>query len=266
MSEEDKSSSATLEGKEAAADTTPSKDNGKEDKGDPADRLTPEHPRFQEIYGKLKTTERKYEAIEKALQDKETDINLLRQHNQQLAESISSVHKKMDKASEKAIPNPIEDPEGYAKHLDEKLESDRKQLQLEQQMQRHYDQVQDQRDLHEDYETIVKPIMAEMESNPELKKRIWGSINPSREAYKYGKSKMAQATKIQEEADTKEKEKAEREKAIAQGQVEGSSTAPSKGDKRKLTDPQKRVARALGVTEEKYLKQLEAMEAKDANG
>src|SRR3990167_5699621 len=207
MSEEDKSSSATLEGKEAAADAAASKDNGKEDKGDPADKLTPEHPRFQEIYGKLKTTERKYEAIEKALQDKETDINLLRQHNQQLAESISTVHKRVDQATAKVIPNPLEDPEGYAKHIEDKLASERKNFEMELTTKRHYDQVSDQRDLHEDYESVVKPVMQEMERDSELKKRVWGSVNPAREAYKYGKMKMTQASKVQEEADAKEKEK-----------------------------------------------------------
>ena len=41
---------------------------------------------------------------------------------------------------------------------------------------------------------VVKPVLIEFEKDPELKKRVWGSPNPAREAYRLGKDRMKVAT------------------------------------------------------------------------
>ncbi|TAL13922.1 hypothetical protein EPN95_04515 [Patescibacteria group bacterium] len=225
---------------------------------DPAEKITPDHPRFQEVYGKWKSTERTAEQLKKSLEEKDLDIQLLKQHNQRLETRFSSVEDKMNAKAEEPAPDPIEDPKGYHAWWEKKYDTDRKQVQQAAYAARIGEQIEAQRDLHEDYEAVVKPIIAEMETNQELKNKIWLSANPAREAYKYGKGKMEKQTKENETSET-EKEK-ERSRAIEQGLVEGAGAPPAKKAETKLTQDQARVARLLGVSEEKYLKQLQALE------
>lgn len=78
------------------------------------DKLGPETPRFKEIYGKLKETERKLAELE-TKQSKGSDnselINEMRRHNQSLEETIKSMN----------LGKETKDEEGVVKSLEDKL-------------------------------------------------------------------------------------------------------------------------------------------------
>ena len=249
----------------------PDNGDGAENKGkelDPSDKLTPEHPRFKEVYHEAKEAGRKVEELKKSLDEKDSDIQLMRQHNQQLSESISAVNKRVDVSTEEPMPDPNDDPVAYNKWHDDKRSREKKSDDDDRYTQRVNDQIEAQRDIHDDYDTVVKDTMREMETNQSLKTQIYGSSNPARAAYKHGKDKMgaSEKTKSEEEAAKKkadeEKAKAEeveRQKAIDQGHVESGGKPPGESKKVKLTDEEKRVAKLMGVTEEKYAEQVKVL-------
>ena|SRR3990167_268137 len=238
------------ETKEQELEAATGEDNTEEKEDDPSDNITEDHPRFKDVYGKWKRTERATEDLKKSLEERNVDLELLKQHNQRLEQSISAVQSKVDsRAEEKPAPDPIENPTEYHEWWKTKYESDRQRDRQTSYAVRIGEQIDAQRDIHEDYESIVKPVMAEIEINPELKNRIWNSTNPAREAYKYGKEKMV-----------KKENNSERERAIDQGLVEGVSSPPAKKSDTRLTPDQARVAKLLGISQDKYLKQLKEME------
>lgn len=53
--------------------------------GDPSDKLTPDHPRFKEVYAKLKEAERKNETLER-------DFKVAGDHNQELSNAINNLN------------------------------------------------------------------------------------------------------------------------------------------------------------------------------
>jgi len=254
---------AAIETEPAKEEIKESSDAGvKEEKGNPADKLTPEHPRFQEVYGKMK-------GFERNLADKETDIELLRQHNKKLADSLENVRQRVDKSQEGPKPDPVEQPQEYAAYMELQFDKMKKEEEARRVQDRFNIQVDTQKELHDDYESVVKIAMRDIELDKALRDKIWGSDNPARAAYKYGKDKMKESEKESGnngklESDSKDKEKAEKERlaAIEQGKVEGGGNPPVKSKDVKLTDEEKRVARALGVSDKDYAKQREFMEAR----
>jgi uncharacterized coiled-coil protein SlyX len=244
----------------AAKDKEPA-DKGTKEKEDidPSDKLTPEHPRFKEVYAKSKESERRIEKLEKSLEEKDMDIHLMRQHNQELSESITTMTSRIDSKEETPPPDPNEDPEGYHKWWQEKRTKEKEDEKKERYLTRTNDQIDVQKDLHSDYESVVKPVMKAMETDGELRKKIFGSYNPAREAYKYGKDKMDTKDK---EGKEKEEKEAERQRAIDQGHVEGGTQGKKSEPSGELSAEEKRTAALMGVSEKKYLEQREIMKSR----
>jgi len=226
---------------------------------DPSEALTTEHPRFKEVYGKWKTTEREMEAIKKSLAEKDSDIELMRQHNQRLAESVSSVRSEVEERKAGPPPNINEDPEGYAAYMETKLTKQQTEYEGRLERERLAMQIDLQKDLHEDYDIVVKSVMAEMERNPTLRAEIYGQSNPAKAAYQHGRKKMDTDTATKQEQDQQAAK--ERDQAVQQGQVEGGGKPPVKTPGVTLTDEQKRVAAKFRMTEKDYAAQLKAMGA-----
>jgi len=208
---------------------------GKEENTDPSDKMGPEHPRYKQIYGQMKNLERK-------TQQQEADLTLMSQHNKRLAEQMESIDARLDSKEVAEAPNPVEDPEGYAKFHEErrqkdKIAADRKIADLQFNLQQ-----EAQRDAHEDYDEVVNLVNAAMSKDPDLDKKIMKSSNPPKEAYKIGKTML--------------KEIEEKAHAEAQGHVEIGSDPPVKTkESPKLTADEIRIADLMGVSHEKYRKQ-----------
>src|SRR5208337_2990564 len=66
---------------------------GKVDPRSAQDNMTEDHPRFKEIYGKLKGTERELESFKKEKETSNKLIDEMRRHNQELAKRIDGVEK-----------------------------------------------------------------------------------------------------------------------------------------------------------------------------
>ena len=226
---------------------TPAKKNGESD-GPP-----PTHPRFNEVYGKMKAYERK-------LAERDADFEQLREHNRAMAERLEQVERsKADKAEDPA-PDPDVDPAAYRKWVDLQREKDKEEDRKARAIDRHNLQVEMQRELHEDYDEVIKIAEREMQKDKEAHKKIWGSDNPAREGYKFGK-------KIKEQREKEEKEEAERLKTRSNMDVEkaGESGEAPAEEEVKLTDDQKRIIRNLwpelpyAEARKKYISQMKAM-------
>ena len=76
----------------------------------------PDHPRFNEIYGKMKEFERQ-------LDEKDQTLSAVIDHNKSLQESMDGLY---DKVSVSERPDQIIDPEGYDKWIIEQFERKQK--------------------------------------------------------------------------------------------------------------------------------------------
>jgi hypothetical protein len=224
---------AVTEQEQAPVETTVKEEVNKEE--DPSDKLTPESPRFKEIYGKWKEQER----INKSLSE---DVALMKRHNSELSEAVYKVSEEVKPKD--VIPNPIDDPEKFAEYFVRK-DLDRDRLYNEQ---RSLDkialQVEFQKELHDDYEDMIKSVQSDLDVDDALKNKIARASNPPKAAYDYAKRKA----KLAESENTKERA----------GFVEGSGHSPgnTKNRFRDLTPEEKRVASRLGISQEDYVKQL----------
>lgn len=229
------------------------KNNERKDDGPP-----PDHPRFKEIYWKMKEFERQ-------LAEKEQAIKMMQEHNRMLQESLSKVEEQFD---EQNRPDPVEDPNGFAKWMYEKAMRDLKKQQVMNttfdptsqpdpnsgigptmpmtqtpDMQRLLIQEEVQRNLHADYDEVIAEVNEDMTRDPVLRNQIWSSPNPAAEAYKYGVEKRKRMS-------------SQRQAQLNQGYVEG-STPPADNDQLdKPTPEQERIARALGIPIKDYMEQL----------
>lgn len=232
------------------------------DKGktsDPSDALTPDSPRFKEVYAKWKNADREIKKLNDSLSSRDSDIQMMKEHNQRLAESIDSLKNTVESSAEEPPPDFSENPEAYNQWWQEKFNKETEKIQEKFKQERFNDQVEDQRTIHDDYDAVIKSCMSEIQSDQSLNDRIFKSSNPARAAYKYGKAKMEKETKEKEPADNVDE--TEKLDAIAKGKVEGSGTTPGKSDnsKVKLTPEQARVAKFMGISEQKYAEQLKFM-------
>ncbi|HTG45206.1 MAG TPA: hypothetical protein VK633_11815 [Verrucomicrobiae bacterium] len=223
----------------------------KEAKGDgPA----PGSPRWNEVYGKFKATERK-------LEEREKDFEAMREHNQKLEARLNAVEKGKADRPQEPEPDPAVDPDAYKKWHEMKRLTEKQEWDKQRALDRHETQVEMQKELHEDYLDMIKVAEREMVKDPELKKKIWGSQNPPKAAYQYGKTRA-------KEMEEKTEEETAREKAKKQTETEspGEGGAASEEEpEEKLTEAEARVVRNLfpdlkpQEAKEKYLKQKKAM-------
>ena len=92
MSDND-STTEIVEGKEGTEFIDPGTLEGTRSKVDPRvaqDALTPDHPRFKEVYGQMKKFERELEDSKKEKSELKVAIDAMKSHNQRLAEAIES--------------------------------------------------------------------------------------------------------------------------------------------------------------------------------
>ena len=244
------------EGKDAPPDTK--KELPPDDKGAPKGKEEgfnpgPDHPRFKEVYWKAKKTERELEEIRK-------DNEAMRAHNAQMAAALEDL-KRAPAKSDEPEPDIVADPEGYKawvrlrEHKREKVEQER------QETQRIATLIDIESGLHEDYGEVVKIAEREIALDPALKKKIWGSPNPAREAYKLGRAKM-------KEVADKDKEEVERQERLDAGASEGAGGAPPPEPKEEeLSDAERRVVRGLfGNTDKESLKKYKDQKKALARG
>lgn len=213
-------------------ETPPPDDKGAAPKDKGEFNPGPDHPRFKEVVWKMRDFERKHA-------EKEKDLEAVRAHHAQAMAKLEELERKMNTKPDEPEPDIVTDPEGYkawSRLREHKREKDY-QEKLEQQ--RIANLIEIESGLHEDYAEAVKIAEREIALDPALKKKVWGSSNPAREAYKLGRAKM-------KEAADKEKEEVERQERLDAGKVESAGNPPPPAPKEEeLTDEEKRVVRNL---------------------
>lgn len=214
----------------------------------------PEHPRFKEIYGKMKHYERELADREEKDRQRDEDLEALRKHNEAMMETLTGVE---DKFSEVNKPDRIEDPEAYDNWLIEKAKREFKKEQSTVKKEPEPTPINPQVDPyeaamrinHEDYDAIIQTVNQDMAVDPVLRRDIMNKPPEKRykDAYEYGKKRM-------------EKVNTDRQANLDRGYVEGDTRPVDTTGKRVLSPDEKRVAKLLGVSEEKYLNQVKAIE------
>lgn len=220
----------------------------------PKDGPTPDTPRWNEVYGKWKATERK-------LEEREKDFDAVREHNRTLEARLSAVEQHKADRPQEPEPDPAVDPEAYKKWHEMARLKERQEWDKQRAIDRHETQVEMQKELHEDYLDMIKVAERDMIKDPELKKKIWGSPNPPKEAYLYAKRR---AKEMQDQSE----EEQSREKAKKQVDAESSGEAGAATEdepEEKLSEAETRVVRNLfpdlkpEEARKKYIKQKKAM-------
>lgn len=211
-------------------------------------------PRWTEVYGRWKDTERK-------LQERDQDVDALRDHNRALEERLNRVEiSKADKTMEPE-PDPEVDPAGYKKWVDHQRAKDKQAFDRQREIDRHETQVEIQKELHPDYLEMIKVAERDMAKDKDLRAKIWGSGNPAKAAYEHAVKKTAKETED-------EKEDVRREKAKQQTDTEGAGEEAAESqdaEEDKLSEAEQRVVRNLfpdlkpDEARKKYQKQKKAM-------
>lgn len=217
--------------KEPPKDATPPKEAPKDDKKDDGFNPGPDHPRFKEVYWKQKKAERELEEIRK-------DAEATRAHNAALAAKLEEIERRSTAKPDEPEPDIVADPDGYkawARLKQQKLE---KEYQERRNQDRIASLIEIEAGLHDDYPEAIKIAEREIALDPALKKKVWDSSNPAREAYKIGRKKM-------DEASAKEKEEMERQERLDAGRSEPPVDNPPPPKEDELTDEEKRVVRNL---------------------
>ncbi len=233
------------EGDEKPAPKANAKD---EDHEPPAD-----HPRFNQVYGKMK-------AYERRLEERDKDFEIIREHNRAMEEEILRLKTNKADKPDDPEPDPDIDPAAYRKWMKLQTEKNKEEDRKQREIDKHTIQVDMQKELHEDYIDMVKLAERDMAKDKELQKKIWNSDNPAREAYRYGKSKHQEVVKAEaeEEERGKSREKMDVEKV-------GDSGAAGEEEEVKLSDDQKRIIRNLWPDltfqegKKKYVTQMKEM-------
>lgn len=191
----------------------------------------PEHPRYKEVYWRMKKAEREAE-------ERGKDLEAVRAHQAKLDAALADLDKRTQAKDDIPEPDIITDPEGYKAWI--KLKDAKKERDFEQK--RAADRlkllIDIEEGLHDDYSKVVALAERDMERDPALKKKVWDSTNPAREAYKLGR-------KLMDEIAAKDKEEVERQTDLARTSLESDSPAPDKPAEEVLTDDEKRVVRNL---------------------
>ncbi len=224
--------------------------------GDDQHEPPSDHPRFKEIYGKMKEGDRKVEQLETQITEDREMHNAIIEHNKALQETMNSV---LGKVTESTEPDPQADPEAYKIWAKEKAEQEVKQTQPldaqrkltpQQESVKHKLALQESAmdALNDDYAEMAGIAKQDMMKDVVLRNEIFSSSNPAKAAYKHGKAR-------------KEKAAAGDQTITDQGFVEGSRASPTQHGKRKLTDLQKKMAMKFGQTEDEYREQLDFIES-----
>ncbi|MEX2738586.1 MAG: hypothetical protein Q6356_005900 [Candidatus Wukongarchaeota archaeon] len=210
--------------------------------------------RIDEIYGKYKEEERNRQELEGKFTQLSQNFETLKQHNEALSASMGILE---EKVADDKRPDPIADPEAYDEWILEKLERKQKKSSKEKPEKTGATltpasgnlQVQEaiEARLHDDYWEVIEKVKGDMDRDLVLRSTIMTDPNPPKKAYEYWQKKM-------------EKEKGETEKHKAQGYVEGATHGEETSTKGELNEEQKFVADQLGISYEKYAKQLEHIE------
>lgn len=205
--------------------------------------------RWKEVYHEAKEAGRKVTEIEQKLAQRDQDFELLRTQNDALQGAIDNV---ADKVSKGDRPDPNEDPEAYDSHIIERIQR-KQRIATPPRQTTTTPPVNTQQPMelamaaaNLDYYEVINTAKPDFERDRVLYNQIWSSPNPYQSAYKYGKDKANRA-------------KQGRDDSTDQGYVEGETIhtdVPRKG----LNAAEKKVAAALGIKEEDYLKQREFIE------
>ena len=207
--------------------------------------------RWNEIYGKWKTSEREIEGLKQKDSERDAAFKELLEHNKKLSKSIIGVE---DQLLETSKPDKDEDPEGYEKWLTDKIKRDVQKTETPKPVQQPQQQKPPQAAPIEeiefaagrdDYWQIIGEVNRDIQADQNLMGRIFATSNPYEAGYRYGKAKL--------------NKKANERKALEdQGFVEESSSKVEK--KTVLTKEQEYAAQMLGISKDKYAEQLQIIE------
>lgn len=198
----------------------------------------PESPRFKEVYGNMKRYER-------ALEEKDKDIEAMRAAMRQQATRLEEIERTKADKRQDPPPDPAIDPDGYKKWHEHELAKKDREHQQKSVQERLQMQIDLQMELHDDYAQMVGIAERDAARDPKIQKEIWGSDNPAKKAYQYGKRKMDELKKQEQEVEEKAKSEEDRQKRLQQGAVEGGGFAPSAKKEEAVSDDERRVIRNL---------------------
>jgi len=207
----------------------------------------PDHPRFKEIYGKMKVFERQI------AEGEETNKEMA-EHNKALSDALERLGKVEDGIAESNRPDPLHDPEAHEKWLEEKIT--RKVLKdTKPAVQSTPTPAKDPfidaqekvlAEVYPDYYEHADVAMADMKGDVLLQKEILGAANPPLAAYKYSIAK-------------KERADANRNTGLDQGHVEGGEFSPGRPGGGELTPAEKKAAEKFGISHKDYKAQKDAI-------
>jgi|GEM_PF-6590926 len=152
-------------------------------KGD-ADKHEPKEgsPRWNEIYRKMKDTEREKEELRK-------DLDALRKHSRDMAERMESLAKEKADRPKPPAPNPAEDPEGYRAWVDNNQTELQKSWSEQLRKTQNENMIMMMHAMYDDYEENAAIAERDMENDPKLREEIYSKANPFKAGYEYGKKK-----------------------------------------------------------------------------
>lgn len=208
--------------------------------------------RINDIYGQMKGYERQLEATRKQNEDLQATIKDMADHNKKLAESIGRVE---DQFAESSKPNREDDPEAYDNWLIQKTIRETQKAMMPQaqeadpqaqaqpgQMTPLQIQALTMSSIYPDYHQAEAEVAEIMKNDDALRVKIMSSENPPQAAYNFWKQ-------------MKQSDKTSQDQIAGQSYVESGTMETNPPAAPKLTETQKRLAAALGVSEEKYLAQ-----------
>lgn len=203
--------------------------------------------RFKEVFPKLKEVERDNEA-------KTQDIQNLVAYTRNMEKKINSIEGRF---ADQNIPDPTEDPAGYAAYVSDKVKRENPIATPQQTVSPEKlparaeinTRLQTQEDIqsavHNDYFEVIDEVKAEFKNNSALEGVLMGKDNPAQAAYNYGIEQREARAKVNGQRK-------------AQGFVESGTHAPSDpaAGPPILNNSQKRAAALLNVSEENYSKSI----------
>jgi len=225
----------------------------------------PGHPRFKEVYGKMKHYERQLADAEERDKELDAKYKTLLEHNEKLSESLDVLLDRMDVQQR---PDPVSEPEKYEQWIIQRtkreLEKERKQdvkipdIQpppspqqplpgvSQEKINRTQFQIAAMEATFDDYADMIALAEKDMGEDSVLRNEIWASQNPPKKAYQYAKQKLERAKQQQQTLNN-------------QTFTEGPSSGQPPPSSNVLSDEMKHTAARLGISEEAYAKQMEYM-------
>jgi hypothetical protein len=225
----------------------------------------PHTKRWNQIYGENEQRKRD-------ITDLKAQLTAVQEHNKQLFEAISGIETKVTAATPR--PDPQEEPDKYDAWIIDQVMAKSKSatpvapftpdltpVEKAQTPNVQYAPgspefnlaVQEgvMRSLNSDYDEMIGEAMQDIDGNTILRGEIFGSVDPAKAAYAYGKAK-------------REKRASETKTALAQGHVESSTTPPAPTSA--FTPEEEAVCKGLGISKEDYRKQAEIIQKMKAKG